>query len=151
MAALCERVLTDKDEVHSLVRVVNKFTIRGPAPTMPGGICEFVAAIGLKRGDADRKHEFRLTCMAPNGNAISDYVQQAEFPSPGGAETGLNFFLNVRLTVQETGCYWIHVLVDGRIATKIPFVIDYEQVQTGTHQAMPPALTPSPPVRRKKR
>ncbi|MBI1901003.1 MAG: hypothetical protein HYS13_07820 [Planctomycetia bacterium] len=128
MAVLCERVLTDKDEVVSLIRIVNKFTIRGPWPSMPPGAVESTMAIGFRRGDAPAKHYVRIACYDPGGKHLTEVTKDFKFPKPE-PDAGQNLFVNLRLAVEKTGRYWFHVMLDGKLVTKMSMQVVYQQTQ----------------------
>jgi len=125
-ALLCERVLVEKDDTVSVIRVVDRliYTMNTPLntsllpPLPPIATFTFTAFIALKPGT-------RLGQMTVRIDQISPSRQR----SPGTlfefvlGTDGMNLISEIELTTAEPGDHWFEVLLDGRAITRIPLEI----------------------------
>jgi hypothetical protein len=130
IAALCERVLTEKDNVLSLIRLVDTFTPESlpqnanlpqntPLKFVP--VAHFVVVVILKSGEAKGKYQVALRLQGPSGKQqpLGDAVP---FVFEGG-EQGASLLADVTIPADQPGLAWIDVLVDDEALTRIPFRI----------------------------
>jgi hypothetical protein len=120
IACLCERVLQEKDNVLSVIRIVDVLTVpQVPPPDnqIPALLTVFV---GIKAGDARGKHELSLRVRRPSG-AVSAVGQRLEVELSDDPLGGANVVVTLPLKLSEFGLIWIDVLWDGDILSQIPF------------------------------
>jgi uncharacterized protein DUF6941 len=128
IAAFCERVLDEKDNVISLIRVIDRFTVNAQGPeapdALPPGTIETTLVVLLKRGEARGGQRFQVVVEYPDGSRREGPEVQINFP--GGPESGANVVLPMQLPVESAGVYWAEVLVNGRLMARTPLSVVYE-------------------------
>ena len=128
-AVICEKVLSEGDQVLSLIRLVDRFTIHAQGPGAPSAppqvILGFSVVISLKAGRARGRHPVTLELDHPTGKRAKVFEQDVNFR--GGDDSGTNLIAEMRLTLRDPGLHWIHVTVDGQEMTRIPFTLEYER------------------------
>lgn len=79
------------------------------------------ALVILRSGDAPGSHELGLVLEDPNGRRLKKQTQQIVL------HEALNGGANIRTTldfpVHEPGVFWLHVLIDGKRLTRMPFMV----------------------------
>lgn len=122
VACICEKALQEKDEVLSLVRIVDIFNIEKFPENLVEGIAavlEFTVAVALKSGDLRGRFEMGLSLRPPIGEA-----KELLSPQPvvlTGDERGPNLIARVQLKVEEFGLFWCDVIWEKEVLTSIPF------------------------------
>lgn len=119
-AFVCEKVLHEKDDVITVVRIVDRFMYsvdpRVPSDTTPG--IPLTAFISLKSGDLKGKSMVSFRLRKPTG-------QIAEFERNwpvllNGDEHGTNLVMNFVLDARTSGLYWLDVVWNRDVLTSIP-------------------------------
>lgn len=123
-AVLCEKVLQEKDEVTSLIRVIDTINLSGEARTLPPGVIVFNIVVNFKSGEARGRRRLRIVGRAPSGKKVAAYEHALEFK---GDEHGVSVVALTRMSVTEKGLYWFDVLVNREMMTRIPLRINYLQ------------------------
>lgn len=132
-AAICENVLTDKDNVLSLVRLVDRFTVRAetmigdkPVEIEPQKIpLSFQLVITLKGGKG--KHVLKLVPSLPSGDSPPILSKPFEMPkTAGGQHSNMNLHIGVSL-MAVPGQNWIDVFLDDALLTRIPFQVAFRK------------------------
>jgi hypothetical protein len=122
-ALLCERVLREKDESLTLVRIADKLQYRLEGQNLPENIKPMVNINGLvsvKAGPVTGDHTISITVERPNG----DRKEVGAFPVKFlGKDQGQNLILNMGIGVDQDGLYWFDVIFDGQVLTRIPLMI----------------------------
>jgi hypothetical protein len=115
IASLCERALIERDNVLSLIRVVDTFTPEKP-PVETAGVkiipaAQFYVVVAFKA----------LRLVGPSGKQqpLGDPVTFVL----DGNESGFSFVAQVTIPANEPGLSWIDVVVDDEVLTRIPFRI----------------------------
>ena len=119
---ICEKVLIERDTVHTAVRIVDVFY----AP--PGWTSETIVALHLILSvlfpDSDEgPHRVEMHIERPEGTLTK--ILESE-PTPSGARVkgttrGINITLHLGLKVKSLGPHWLIARVDGVEVTKCPF------------------------------
>jgi hypothetical protein len=121
VACVCERVLQEKDNVHSIIRIVDTLNLEVPA-TLPPNVRPPVPVtvyVSLKGGEAAGSHVIALVLRSPSGKRSHAFDWRVSFESP---EQGANAMLNLTITEpQFEGLYWIDVMWKDEVLTGIPF------------------------------
>jgi len=112
-ACICEKVLIEPDNVPTLVRVVDTFTLSVPS-AVPPTVTIFVS---LKSGDVVGEFEVGLRLRSPDGE---DHPPRKWPVELRGGEHGANLKIDVALAEPQPGLYWFDVLWGDEILTKIP-------------------------------
>ncbi len=122
-ALLCERVLAEKDEVLSAIRIVDTFYVTVPknrAPEIKPTV-QITMLLGFKKRVSDQaeKHLLTLRSKAPSGSTEQQPTIDLNFKADTVA--GANLIANLQLGVKEFGVFQIEVMVDDTIVTVVPF------------------------------
>jgi hypothetical protein len=143
-AFLCEKVLVERDNVQSFIRVVERFTV--PKVTVPPGIqfppgaispavIQFNIVIVLKAGDLHiGKYALKIVLIKPDGSESSSNDIDAFFS--GSDENGVALISPIAIPTPEEGLHWFDVYFEGRLITRIPLRVLYQQVQMSPFQPM---------------
>lgn len=119
-AFLVKQLLIERDDVMSAVRFVDIFTVDVPAP-QPNTVVfippvEAELAILIK---AERREEMLVAVFVcyPSGrrNGPHEFRVVVE-----GGVAGHMLNIHLKLNANEPGDYWIDVLIDGQLATRLP-------------------------------
>lgn len=124
VAAVCENLLQEKDNVFAVVRVVDRFNIHTPSEIPPGaaGKLAMNAMVAVKAGDAPAGHHvIRIVINYPNGTTkpLPDFPCELN----GDPAHGYTLGISLDLEVKEFGLHWFDVLWDEQVLTRIPFTI----------------------------
>src|SRR5262249_35804839 len=125
VATFCERVLHEKDEVLSCIRLVDTINVQLPADApdpLPPTILEGTALVSFKSGEYVGPMTVRIESRNPSGKPSKppqEYLVQFK-----GKEHGVNLILTVKLEVTKSGIYWLDILLGNEIATKMPLRVN---------------------------
>jgi len=125
VACVCEQVLIEKDEVVSLVRIVDTFYLAIPStlPTEPMRV-RLTAFISIKSGEVTGQHEISVALSQPDG--VAQPPQRFPVVLQGG-EHGVNIRLDLELfgkaagSPPALGLYWLDVSWGEELLTRVPF------------------------------
>lgn len=142
-AALCEKVLVEKNNTASLIRIVDQMVVQMP-PTvqLPGGVVPsvpqvqptvaLVLAVMFKNGKLDGTRELRVAVIAPSGLRATESRTTLLFQ--GGEAGGVNAFVNLVMGLGEEGVYWFEIWLGDDFQTKCPLRV----VRLQTSVSYPP-------------
>jgi hypothetical protein len=120
-ALLCEKVLQEKDESVTLMRIIDKLQDR--VEGLPMGVHPAVAIQGflsLKSGSVTGEHTVKVVVERPNG----DRKEVFEYPTNFlGKDQGQSIILQMGLGITLDGLYWFDVLFDEEVLTRIPLMV----------------------------
>jgi hypothetical protein len=123
-AFLCEKVLQEKDNVLTFVRVVDRFVRPKPNPQMPQIQIlptQVMLVVVFKAGDIGTgKYKVEMQIFKPNTSTPFGKIESEIF-FEGGHDQGVNLVSPLVLATDEEGLYWIDVLFEERLITRIPF------------------------------
>jgi hypothetical protein len=122
-ALLCEKVLHEKDESLSLIRIADKIQYRLDGPALPAGLKPMISLHGLvslKSGPVVGEHRVVVVIQRPAGDRKEVAGYDVKFL---GEDQGQNVILNISLGIEQDGLYWFDVLFDGEVLTRIPLMI----------------------------
>lgn len=130
IAALCERVLEEKDGTVSLIRVIERITAVRPAAVfgnqMPPVTHPLWLAIGLKAGKARGRHSLVVEVEKPSAERAKVFDGSVLFE---GEDRSVNVVLNLQGFVFELeGLYWFDAALNGSLLTRVPIRINYQPV-----------------------
>ncbi len=135
-AALCERFLEEKDNVLSLVRLIDQVFL--PVATPASGITyqplSVWAILTFKSGQALGPHTVAL--KTPPELGLKKPTIEIEVTFQGGF-TGVNVMIHLGLTPGEAkeGEHWLDAVLDDQVVTRIPLRITYRAVEDSDSQA----------------
>lgn len=131
-ALICEKVLQEKDNVFSVVRIIDRLTHTIQAPAMPADLpkisFQFVVFLSFKAGSARGRHQIEVVSEAPSGQRKPLFNTSALFE---GEDRGHNLVVRTGMEFDAEGLYWFDVLVDGSLMSRMPFRIVYQLLSTG--------------------
>jgi hypothetical protein len=133
-AFICEKVLQEKDEVFSAIRIVDTFTMRvegQPLPAQPsaetgnlgliaGSLLDLTLLVILKGGDVKGEYKIDIVAHPPDG------AQPASLPGEwlvafDGGESGSTLVVRFAMpTAAPVGLYWFDVIWQGETLTRVP-------------------------------
>jgi len=137
-ALFCERVLEEKDDVLTIVRVIHKATVAAmdregrlkPISEEKGFPIPLTAFIAFRAsGEPTGPHSLRLVAHSPSGKThdAGSYPDAIRFVADDQA---FNLVVNMGVTAREAGLYWFDVLLDEELVTRIPLQIQFAQSPT---------------------
>lgn len=132
VAALCEKVLQERDGVLSLIRIVDVVTHGAQGPDAPEEMPEFrhqlTLAISLKAGKSRGRHEIRITPELPSGEAMTPITMAVQME---GESRGQNLIIPMDFPLRFEGLHWFKVQFDGIPLTQVPLDVRYNRQTTG--------------------
>lgn len=135
-ALLCERVIQEKDESLTLIRLIDKiqYSLEGIGIEFPREIKPVVplqGLIGLKSGPVTGVHKLKVVSERPNGERKDVFEHSFELL---GKDHGQNIIMRMNLGIDQDGLYWLDVLFDDEVLTRIPLIVS----------ALPQQVSPEP-------
>jgi hypothetical protein len=127
-AALCEKVLKESDGVVSLIRIVDRFMVsgnQGAPEQMPPITIQTTGVFMFKAGMARGTSNFTLMLETPTGDEHQLGSMTILFE---GEDRGNNIILNLSFQVRHEGLYWIAVIIDNVVLTRVPLRILYQRI-----------------------
>jgi hypothetical protein len=136
----CERILTERDGVKSMIRMIDQVTHTVIGPDSPDALEGFNYAlwlfVSLKAGSAQGRSDYTIRMEAPSGLQTVTARGSANFP--GAPNQGVDLQANMRLQFDQEGIYWFDFELDGRVLTRMPLQVIYQRIMPGTTPAGPP-------------
>lgn len=134
-AVLCERVLIEKDDVASVIRLVDTFYVTIPKELPEGAnpVISLTVFLSFKRSDEPDTgtHQAKMKIQPPTG-PIQDLPLEMNFFFKPGDVAGSNMIIAIQLGVKEFGRFRLDVFVDGEgPVAEIPFML-LEQTEQKT-------------------
>jgi hypothetical protein len=122
-ALLCERILQEKDEVLSAIRIADTFYVTVPknlAPEVKPAI-QLTMLLGFKKRihTEAEKHFLTLRIKAPSGTVTQQPTVDLNFKAD--EVSGANLLATLQMGVSEFGVFQIEVAVDDEVVTVVPF------------------------------
>jgi len=128
-ALLCEKVLQEKDETISIIRMIDRITLSvnalGSSETIPSTTLNLNALISLKSGSARGRGIVKLRVETPSGLKLPDQLLPVLFE---GDDRGVNLIVAFNMVIDQEGVYWFNVLLDERFLTRVPLRILYQRI-----------------------
>ena len=107
----CERVLREADGVMSFVRVVDKWTVQGPAESMQPTVIPLNLVVMGKSGMHRGSGQITLTPTTPSGERMPPIAMSIEFE--GDNDRAFAATATIGFPVKEAGAYWFELALDG--------------------------------------
>ena len=127
VACLCEKVLRDRDDVASLIRIVDTYTVNFPENV--GLRAALTAFISLKSGDLKGAYKVGLVLVDPEDKRAP--LQTWDVVLEGGVH-GTNVQVNFMIDQPKTGTYGFEVMWGDEVLTRIPFRLRKKEVVAPT-------------------
>jgi hypothetical protein len=138
VACLCDTVIVGSDQVATLVRIIDTFSVdlRNPLPDGTKAMVALTIFISVKSGDVSGKHRLGLRLRRPSKTPQETNWLDVEL---NGGVHGANINLAVNLVDPTEGLYWFDVFWNGEaeqdLLTAIPFFIRPESQQAAAASA----------------
>lgn len=134
-ACICENVLFDKDNVASIIRIVDRFDVEVPdnlPPDLPFGF-PITMFIRVKFADPKTSGLISVQAKRPDGTLGG----RQNIPIPEGDHDGAQFKTIFNILKPQSGMYWFDVLWDNEPITSVPMtvVIKHTQAPGATRQS----------------
>jgi hypothetical protein len=134
-------MLREQDSVLSAIRIVDKWTVRGPSPTIPPTVIQASLTILFKGGIYRGQAQVTVTPITPSNNRLQPIILPLLFEDPD--DKGAGVILPMAFPIQEDGPYWFEVALSRHglpsdVVTYVPMRIVYLQI------AGPMLAPPSP-------
>lgn len=127
MAVLCEKVLTEQDGVISVIRIIDRMTIATAGPDVPDEMpptpLQLAAVVAFRSGEARGRYSVTLRPEDPSGRQLPSLEMPIHFE---GEERGANMLVNFNFVAELEGLYWIDVIFQGDVVTRIPLRVIYQ-------------------------
>lgn len=121
-ALLCEKVLQEKDESLTLIRIADRVQYR--LEGVPEGLKPVIQIQGLvsvKSGPVIGDHTIRIVVERPSGQRKEVHTQPIKLL---GKDQGQSLILTIGLGVETDGVYWFDVIFDDdELLTRIPLTV----------------------------
>ncbi len=128
-ALLCEKILQEKDEIISIIRVIDRITVTAQAATSPATLpptsVNLNALISLKSGTAKGRYTVKWRIETPSGIKLPEQLLPVLFE---GDDRGANLILALTMLVDQEGVYWFEVFLEDQFFTKIPLRVLYQRI-----------------------
>lgn len=128
-AVLCERVLQEKNDLISIIRMTDRIAITtsaaGSPETMPPTPIMLQALISFKSGSAKGRETIKWRTITPSGIRQPDQLFPILFE---GDDRGVNLIITLNMNVDQEGVYWFEVVLDEKMFTRIPLRILYQRI-----------------------
>ena len=125
-AVFCDRVLREVDGIVSLIRIVDRWTVAGPAEQMATTLIQTNLAVLMKSGTYRGAAKVQITPTGPSGQEMASVQFPVNFE--GADDRGVAIALPIAFPVQEPGVYWFDIQISGQSLTKIPLRVLYQQI-----------------------
>lgn len=143
VAVFCEKAVADKDNVYTIIRVVDILTIAAPSRPAKGDFIglAITTLIGFKAGGAKGKHEITIVQTGPSGKPVQLASKEVEFL---GGMTGAYVHSNMTgLRYEGDGFYEFAVRLNGRVYTRIPLQLSFALTPQASEQVVHSPKTPT--------
>lgn len=133
-AFLCERVLTERDNVQSFIRIVDRFAIAKlpPGAQLPPGIplpmIQANLVVILKAGDLTAsQYKLSVTLTKPDGSELPSQDTEAFFQ--GSEDNGVSLVVPILIPNPDEGLHWFNVQFEDQLLTRVPMRVLYQRIQ----------------------
>jgi hypothetical protein len=130
-AFLCERLLEEKDNVKSAIRIVDRIVRTATGPTPPQEMepfdHELTLFVSFKSGWARGPFELRITGVKPSGDSTP--LHQGMLHFEGEEDRGVELAARMMMRINQTGIHWFEVDLDGTRVSRIPLRVIYNPVR----------------------
>lgn len=126
VAVFCEKVLKEADGVISIIRIVDRFRVRGTTPEMGRQTIRFTVMIVFRAGFMRGKTTISIKPHSPSKKEMPTIDIPVLFE--GDDERGVVIAAETNFEVDEEGLFWFDLAVMGETVTRMPLRIEYQQM-----------------------
>lgn len=134
-ALICEKVLVEKDNVPSPIRIIDRITINTITITQEGSLVvipqvseqeplTLTLFISLRSGMARGTSSIKIALEEPSGLKRPPQELPVLFE---GEDKGVNLILPFRLKPDPQGVYWFHISLEDQHLTRIPLRVVHQR------------------------
>jgi hypothetical protein len=127
LACFCEKVIQDKEDVLTLVRVIDQINIQriepDPPKEMPPAAYPLFLVVALKPGSARGRSQIRLGFESPSGISSAGPEQAVLFEAE---HRGVNLVWQLQMQLEQEGVQWVSVWCDDQLLTRMPLRVLYQ-------------------------
>jgi hypothetical protein len=124
VATACEKVLVEKDDVLSLLRIVDIFYIPdGITEAIPEVVIPVSGLIVVRGGDFIGEGELSVVIQTPDGSRSDPKTFPMIF---GSSNQGNNVICHMTVSLKHLGISWAEVLWNGELLTKFPIKLEHK-------------------------
>ena len=128
IAALCERVLEEKDGMLSLIRIIDRLIVTAEGADLPKelppGQVPLTAIMSWVNGLGNYEAKIRVDC--PDGSAVESQTIPFYLDSLDKVQ---NHIVRLVLPVKRPGVYWFNFFLGDDIKSKLPLRVIYQRQQ----------------------
>jgi len=124
-AFFCDKVLDEKDDVLSAIRIVNKITLTASSPEItleinPAKI-NLMGLVSIRAGGVKGNHKIKVMS---DSEILSEPSQIAvDISFDGNDDATNNVIITLGIEVKREGMIWFGVFFDDKLLTKMPLRI----------------------------
>jgi len=130
-ACFAEHVLTETDNAHSLIRIIDRIqvaiTARGEMKELPKTQHSLTLFVSLKCGGERGSHELEIIPVKPSGERLPSQSNPVHFEGP--EYKGVNIIAKMAIEISGEGTWWFEIRHRKQLLTKIPLNVIF-QIQT---------------------
>jgi len=125
-ATICEKLLQERDNVLSIIRMVDVFNV--PKPPTPDAILHLplTGIVAFRSGGVKGTRAVRVYGVSPIRKRKKILDVKVEFL---GGNSGSNIRLDIIFAVKSEGQHWLDVYVDKLLVTRVPVMIVFQEPQ----------------------
>src|SRR5690348_13251068 len=121
VATACEKILVEKDNVFSVIRIVDVFYIPKEVADMPDGGVPISTLITVRSGDYRGEGELSLAVQTPDG--VRNEAPEKWPMLFSDTNTAANIVFSFGIGIRHIGTSWVEVLWNGEILSKFPVTL----------------------------
>ena len=125
VAVFCENVITEKDGVSTLVRIIDQLQAYGAEKTIPK--VNFTSRAYIRFVSGEAKGEYKLSIRLHRPDGVSQMIVKPTSVTFSGGSQKVNIDSPVAIEVRDTGLHWCDILLDNKVMTKMPLEVTYQQ------------------------
>lgn len=137
-AFLCENILSEEGYLLSAIRIVDQITFapktEGNADEQPVLLVNLKALVIFRAGEGIGSHNASFRLRDPQGEVLNmSRPLPFELPRPN---SGFQIPTDIGFQVKQPGLYWIDVLLDGDVVTRISLEVRVAGVTNGGQEQL---------------
>jgi hypothetical protein len=135
VAVICERVLVEKDDVMSLIRIFDQFNLPAFDEKVLPQVAGFWLAVSFRAGKFRGSAPVSIKSWSPSGDILWEQKAKLNFPTEKGDEQASNLLANLNIPATQEGTYWFEVAFEDKIVTRVPLRLVRQPVKIPSEEA----------------
>lgn len=132
-AFFCESMMEDSSGKVSAIGILDTVTIyiahdapkNVPSEDTPLPLTQSLLVF-FRGGDSPGKHQLRLVLTRPDGKRGKPTDREVELSK--SLQGGINVRTHMAMSITMTGVYWLDVILDGKLYTRVPLKVAVQRV-----------------------